>query len=386
MIAAGGRFHALALAEQLAQRKALHTLITFSFTTEDKKNIDTQLVAQSILCRLLDQGYLKLRLMHILQPSYFNHYKDALFDRFVAKIVARSEPIDIFVGWAHYVLNSIPVIKKKSKKLIIESGSCHILEQQAILQEAYNRLGLDFAPIQQASIEKMIQEYEHADYIVTPSQFAQNSFVRHGLPPDKILTVPCGANTSFFLQEKKEIPKKFSVIFVGLLSIRKGIHILLEAWKKASLHPDHAQLVLVGSLQKDLHHVLSHYTIPQNIVFYGATDRQTLKQLYASSSLLVLPSLEDGFGMVMGEAMASGLPIIATKNSGGPDIIDHGKTGFLLDAHNEHQLADTLRWCFENQEKTYAMGLQAQQQVDKLSWEAYGKNVYQMYQKILGET
>lgn len=383
IVAAGGRFHAITLAAQLAKRNSLEKLLTFSYTQADEKNIPKHLVAQSKLCRIVDQTYCKLGLGRLIQASGFNVFKDNLFDRFISAQLNSSQPVDLFVGWAHYVLNSIPVIKKKAKKLILESGSCHILEQQEILRTAYQKLGLAHAPINPANVTKMLKEYELADYIVTPSTFAQKSFIRHGIAPKKVIVVACGTDINFFKQTDKQLPQKFTVLFVGLLSVRKGVHLLLDAWHKLALPQDEAQLILVGSLQKDLSHIITHRSLSANIIFYGSTDRKTLKNLYLSSSVLVLPSLEDGFGMVMGEAMASGIPVITTTHSGGPDIIEENINGFVVPADDVDALTNKLSWCFNHQTQTHLMGMQAQQQVDKLSLDAYGNNIYQAYQKIM---
>ncbi len=381
-IAAGGRFHAIALATELAKRDALQNLITFSYTKADAKFVPEKFVCQSSFCKCLDLAYCKLRLNRIISPSRFNVFKDNFFDNFVKSQIDKSPHIDIFVGWAHYVLKSIPIIKKKAKKFIIESGSCHILEQQKILLSAYEELGILHTPIDHENISKMTQEYELADYIVTPSSFAKNSFISQGISSQKILVVPCGSNTTFFSQRRNVIPKKFTALFVGLLSVRKGVHKLIEAWIQLGLDTNKAELILVGSLQKDLSTTLGNKKLPSNIIFQGSVDKDSLKKLYSSTSVLVLPSLEDGFGMVIGEAMASGVPVIATTHSGGPDIITKD-SGFIIPSNDSSSIANKLLWCFENQEELFKMGCNAQKQVDKLSWDTYGKNIYQTYQNIL---
>lgn len=384
-VAAGGRFHALHLAAQLSQRNSLEKLITFSYTSTDKQVIPENLVAQSKLCKFIDQSYCRLRLGRIIQPSTLNVFKDNLFDRFIAKQLQSSKPFDLFVGWAHYVLKSIPLIKKKAGHLIIESGSCHILEQQEILQKAYKELGLLYPPIHPANAYKMVKEYELADYIVTPSSFARASFIKHGVPAEKMIVVPCGVDTQFFRVENKLEPAKFTVIFVGLLSVRKGVHHLLEAWQKLALPESEAQLILVGSLQKDLYQILPNYKLASNVIINGPTDKHSLKKLYSQSSVLVLPSLEDGFGMVIGEAMASGLPVITTTHCAGPDLIEPGKNGFVVPAANSNSLAEKISWCYHNRAATDEMGKFAQQKSSLLSWDIYGNTIYKVYQKIVGE-
>lgn len=383
-IAAGGRFHAMHLAQQLAKRQSLEQLITFSYSKQDLQNIPRHLVHQSERCKLLDQIFLKLRLGRLITSSSFNVFKDNVFDRFVGRCVQSMPPVDIFVGWAHYVLHSLPIIRKRAKKIIIESGSCHILEQQKLLQDEYKKFQLMYPPIHQKNYEKMLREYEAADYIVVPSSFAYQSFVSQGIASEKLRLVPCGVDVAYFNRSfQVQAPQKFTVIFVGLLSLRKGVQYLLQAWKKLALPQSETELILVGALQKDLATVMSTMPPIRNVTVYGSCDRATLRELYYRSSLLVLPSIEDGFGMVLGEAMAAGLPVITTMHSAGQDIVTDGVHGFVVQPADADVLAEKIAWCYQHQEAAQAMGLQSNAHIQSYTWDKYGERVYATYQKIV---
>ena len=383
-IAAGGRFHAMHLAQQLAKRQSLEMLITFSYSKHDEQNIPRHLVQQSKRCKFLDQAFLKLRLGRLITSSSFNVVKDNIFDRFVGKCVQSMPPVDIFVGWAHYVFNSLPIIKKRSKTIIIESGSCHILEQQKLLQDEYKKFQLPYPPIHQKNYEKMLREYDAADYIIVPSSFAFRSFVSQGVAAEKLLLVPCGVDVAYFNRSLPiQVPQKFTVIFVGLLSIRKGVQYLLQAWKNVALPQSETELILVGALQKDLAAVMSKMPQMCNVRVYGSCDRATLRELYYRSSLLVLPSIEDGFGMVLGEAMAAGLPVVTTAHSAGQDIIVDGVHGFVVQSASTDALAEKIAWCYHHQEAAQNMGIQGNEHIQSYTWDKYGERVYATYQNIM---
>jgi glycosyltransferase involved in cell wall biosynthesis len=234
----------------------------------------------------------------------------------------------------------------------------------------------------------MTQEYAYADYIMTLSSFSRQSFLKRGFPECKILQVPCGFDVEDFVRARQNSalqPQKFRVIFVGLICLRKGIHHLLEAWNKLNLPENEAELVLVGNLQKDFKQVLRHMSLKKNVIFSGPVNREKLAKLYQTSSVFVLPSVEDGFGMVMGEAMASGLPVICTDCTGGPDILQEQKHGFIVPSKNIEILAERILWCFQNQNLAKQMGMEAQQYVQQFTWDNYGEKVYEVYQKILGK-
>jgi len=414
VISAGGRFHALHLAQQLEKRNSLKHLFTFSYTHNDRKNISHKLVSNISACYLLDIVYLKARFDRLIHKSSYNVFKDNFFDYLVNKKISKIKAFDIFVGWAHYALKSITAARKAGAKIIIESGSCHILEQKKLLEEEYSKFNVPFIPLHKKNIAKMLQEYQLADYIMTLSEFSYQSFIKHGVPKSKLFKVTCGIDVDYFLQsrtlrdaqptlklrrapqgerlvnsdtyhEKNIVREKYRVIFVGLLNLRKGIQYLLQAWNKLSITipEDQIELLLVGNLQQDLKLVLQNIPIKKNVIFYGSTSRENLRELYRSSNLFVLPSIEDGFGMVMGEAMASGLPVICTTNTGGPDIIIDQEHGFIIPARNSNALAEKIEWCYNNQETCKLMGVNAQEQIKKFTWDRYGENVHQIYKSIL---
>ncbi len=388
VISAGGRFHAIKLAQQLHQRNSLLKLFSFSYTVQDHANLPPHLVHNISSCALLDKAFAKLRLAHIINASQFNHLKDNLFDYLVSKQLRKLPAFDIFVGWAHYAEQSIPIARAKGALVIIESGSSHILEQQYLLEEEYKKWGVAFAPIHQKVVEKMVREYELADYIMTLSTASKQSFIKHGIPTQKVLQMPCGVDVEYFLNNAgRSLPPlpKFRIIFVGLINIRKGIPYLLDAWNQANLPDGTTELVLVGTMQKDMAQLLPKLSIPKNVIFYGPTNRETLKKLYQQSSVFVLPSVEDGFGMVMGEAMACGLPIICTTNTGAPDIIKNGKEGWLVPPQNSSALAEKITWCYEHKNDCFLMGQKGQGRIQDFTWDAYGETVVNVYQKILRE-
>ena len=383
VISAGGRFHAHRLSQELTKHNALLKLFTFDYTKKDVINLPPKYVIVITSCKIANDLFVRLRLSRFVNPARFNDVKDNLFDWLVSKHIEKMEPFDLFVGWAHYAQKSLPAVRKKGAKIILESGSCHIQEQENILREVYGRFNLSFFPIKNSCKQKMLDEYAQADYIMTLSDFAHQSFIQHKIPPKKLLTSPCGIDVAFFLAPRKKPKELFQVIFVGLVTIRKGIHTLLEAWKLAKLPTNKARLVIVGSMQKDFAHIAHTLPLSPSIVFAGPKDRMTLKKLYHESSLFVLPSLEDGFGMVIGEAMASGLPVVCSTHSAGPELTGNGKYGFLFQPEDTQKLADILDWCFHHRHEIEEMGHQGQNFIKQFSWDAYGDRIHAIYQNIV---
>jgi glycosyltransferase involved in cell wall biosynthesis len=394
VISAGGRFHAFHLAQQLAQRNALAKFFTFSYTSNDQKYVPARQVKNINSCMIADFAFTKLRLSRLFNKTSYNVFKDNLFDRHVQKEVSHLKNFDLFVGWAHYALKSLHAARLAGATIIIESGSCHILEQQKLLQEEYALHGLTYPPIHEKTVAKMLQEYAQTDYIMTLSEFSYQSFIKQGICEKKLLKIPCGFDVEFFekkpettiaLESLKITRKKFRVIFVGLISLRKGVQYLLDAWIKLNLPEHETELVLVGVVQQDFQKVYQRVAHKKNIIFYGSSNRETLRTLYHSSSIFVLPSIEDGFGMVIGEAMASGLPVICTTNTGAPDIITTAEHGFIVPIRNADALAEKISWCYTHQDSAAQMGAAGKIRVKEFTWDAYGERVFETYHKIVSE-
>lgn len=385
ILSAGGRFHALHLAHQLHKRNCLTKLLTFSYEEKDKQQIPPSYVCNMQFCAWVNYLYQKFRVNKFVDTSTFNFLKDNLFDRTVSKKIATLQRFDIFVGWANYALKSMQTARSHGAKIIIESGSSHIKAQQTLLEAEYSKWNIPNQPINHQVIEKMKQEYEQTDYIMTLSTNSRQSFIQQGIPAHKILQVPCGTDVEFFIEppinQRKD--NKFRIIFVGLLNLRKGLPYIIEAWNMLNLPEEKTELLLVGNLQKDFYYYIKNKTFKKNIVFYGSTNRSTLKKLYYQSTIFVLPSIEDGFGMVMGEAMACGLPIIATTNTGAPDVITDTVHGFLISPGSSYALAEKLLWCYEHQDACVAMGQHGKKHIRNFTWDNYGQRVYEIYQNIL---
>ena len=114
---------------------------------------------------------------------------------------------------------------------------------------------------------------------------------------------------------------KFSFLFVGNFSLRKGAIKLLEAYKK--IRNNNTELIIAGTIDFTIKDDFQNYLKEKDIIYIGKVDNRKLYQLYSKCHLLCLPAIEEGFAKVLGEAMASGLPILCSKNSGGSHFIEN---------------------------------------------------------------
>ncbi|MBM3894429.1 glycosyltransferase family 4 protein [Candidatus Dependentiae bacterium] len=378
-VAAGGRFHAFHLAHQLQRYDVLHGLYTASYRQGDENYVPEQKIFYNKSVGFWDNVYNSFGGRYIMNPASWYVMKDRWFDEWFDEKLHEAKDIDIVVGWAHYVEKSIATIKNMGAKLVIESGSMHILEQQRIIQEEAERWGVKPAAINSENCEKMLKEYALADYISVPSSHVKQSFIDQGVSPHKLILTPYGVDVDQFYVSRLEQPKKFKVVFVGMLSLQKGIGYLLEAWKRLNLPASTAELTIIGSPFDFTGDIM----VSPSVNYVGSVRQADLKKWYSEASLLVLPSVQDGWGMVYTEALAAGVPVLCTDRTGAQDVIESGAHGFIVPHANTDALVEKIGWAYAHQEDLYQMGLAGQSHVKKYSWNAYGKKIVRQYARIL---
>jgi glycosyltransferase involved in cell wall biosynthesis len=223
---------------------------------------------------------------------------------------------------------------------ICDRGSSHIRYQDAILREEYARWKLDYLAIDPRIVAKEEAEYESSDLITVPSGFAEQSFLEMGVPAGKMHRIPYGGRLERFRPEGNPPKGSFNVLFVGHVSLRKGVPYLLEAFSRLK-HP-HKRLQIAGSVDPVLAPILAK--LPSDHVEYlGTVANVQLSKLYCEAHVMVLPSVEEGLAMVMGEAMACGCPVVASGNTGAQDIFTDGQEGFIVPIRSSESILRALQ-------------------------------------------
>lgn len=375
-----GRFHAFDLARELARRDALGQLITSypAYFPREKFSIRAESLTTAPWIELLRRGFAKI-------PSSMKHVWDGevemalLFDRWAA-LSLRPEQ-EVFVGWSGGALHSIERAKSLGMTTVLERGSAHILQQVEGLQEEYAKRGLRYDETPREVIEKELLEYEASDFVCVPSQFAYRTFLEKGFPKEKLLVNPCGVNLQLF-QPHPRRDDRFRVVFCGGVTILKGVPYLVEAFSKLKL-PD-SELVLIGNLSPKIAKWLQvKINENPNIKWIGVCPQDKLSEKLSQADLFCLPSIGDGFGMVVPQALASGVPVLTTHHVGAADVIHEGVNGFVVRPMSEIDLMEKIQWCYEHRSECRQMGITAAQIAKSdLSWSAYGDRAFHLYQKI----
>jgi glycosyltransferase involved in cell wall biosynthesis len=212
------------------------------------------------------------------------------------------------------------------------------------------------------------EEIELADVIVANSKLTGQSHVAAGADPRKVVVVPYGAPEPIReIRKRPSSEEALRIVWAGSFSIRKGAHYLIEALRIAP-GLDRITVDIYGSMGLPPSAVSP---VPANLTFHGATTQQTLFAALEEADALIFPTLSDGFGMVVTEALSRGLPVITTDRAGAADLVSHGHNGMLIQAASSAAIADALQWCLDNRTDLHAMRYQALAAAQKWQWADY---------------
>lgn len=272
-------------------------------------------------------------------------------------------------------------VRTLHKPFILDQSISHPVTNEstlALLASHFPDWGTDIEPRLPALLACEKEEYRLASKIVVASAFTKRTMVCNGVDAEKIVINPYGVDLQVFypsLVPRNEGTVRF--LFLGSISARKGVPLLLEAWR--SLNLKHAELWLVGHVRENLRRLIP--ALP-NLKILGSYPHQELPDLIRQCDVLVFPSYCEGFGLVLLEALASGLPIITTDATAGPDLIEDGVEGLLIPADSLEALCEAMRRFVYRCEEIEAFSIAARRCAEKFSWDKYGTR----WQKIIQKT
>lgn len=292
-------------------------------------------------------------------------WKIVLTGKGMAKFVESfKEPFDYLFSWSSFGLEAFQTGRIKNKVVIRDSA--HILEQMEISQEEYLKHGFKL-PNRDLCIERELREYELADTIIVCSDYVKETFIKRGVSPKKLFTLPLGVDTSLFKAKSDySVSLPLKVVYFGNISLNKGLFYLLEATKHFS--PKELELTLIGSIAPEMETILKRY---HHFKWQSPLPHQALSAAIQKKHVFVTPSLQDGFGLVIPQAMASGLVSIVTNQCGAKDLIENGKTGFVIPSKDVEGLKGVLTKLLNNPKLVETIGREAAESRNNLSWKNY---------------
>lgn len=263
-------------------------------------------------------------------------------------------------------LRNTPVIR------VAEVVNSHVLQQEEILREEYRLAGLPYRGIYPREVATRTAEYDEVDFILCPSEFVRRSFLVRGFASERLIKNTFGFEQPALPPAHDKKDDVFRVLYVGSLSVRKGIRYLVEAFSRLR-HP-RKELVLVGPMSRPTG--LEALSLPSEVRITGVLKGEELAAAYGSASVFVLPSVEEGLALVMAEALSYGVPVIATENTGADDLYVDGEEGFIVPIRDPAAILGRLQMLVDDPELRKRLGVAAKQKAASLAgWRMSGQRL-----------
>jgi glycosyltransferase involved in cell wall biosynthesis len=257
--------------------------------------------------------------------------------------IAKNERRRTVFAYAYAAREIFACAKERGWQTVLGQIDPGPLESEIVLAE-YAKLGLRPGASYQAPPgywDDWKMECYSADQIVVNSDWAKACLLKSGVPEEKMKVIPCAFESRSDAKNfARNYPAAFTaerplrVLFLGQTTIRKGIHLLMEAALSLNGEPVHFTIVGDGLDHPSL-------KIPPNVQWVGPVSRQETYQYYKSADIFILPTLSDGFALVQLEALAWALPIITTEHCG--RVVENGKNGILLTELHSSALVQAIK-------------------------------------------
>jgi glycosyltransferase involved in cell wall biosynthesis len=245
--------------------------------------------------------------------------------------------------------------------------------------------------VPEAYFRRREQEWAAADVVIVNSEWTKLALIQQKVNEEKIVIVPLayekntserkslemgGGNEYDNQQSTISSKSRLRVLFLGQVILRKGIQYVIEAARILREAP--VCFDVVGPIGISDQAVKS---ASANVIFHGAIHRDRASDFFGDADVFILPTLSDGFALTQLEAMAYGLPVIATPNCG--EVVTDGVDGFIVPAKNAARLAESIRFLIANPEALRKMSAEARRKIRRFTLSTLGENLASLEQRFL---
>lgn len=309
------------------------------------------------------------------------YLRNEYFDVVVGHAVRRSRPRAVMCDNS-CALRTFEACKEIGALRILNQVIGHVKTAAKILAEE-RQLHPDFADslpriAEGWPVERCIMEVAVADKVIVASEYVRDSLLANGASASRILLCHYGVDTEQFRPAVNAGDRPFRILFVGQISQRKGIKYLLEAVKLLKL--ESAELVLMGGVIGSGKGLEPYEGLFKHI---GAVPYSELPPYYQSADIFVYPSLHEGSALAIYEALASGLPVVTTHNSG--SIVRDGIEGFIVPIRDVDALAEKMLLLYRDRGLRREMSRNARKRAESFTWRDYRRKLGTLLKEIIEE-
>lgn len=293
-----------------------------------------------------------------------------LFDRWAAGRIGKAGAIAVIAC----EISALEIFRK-AKRL----GMMTLLDAPSIHHAAQDRLHgtTDSPALHRRIVAVKDAEIALADHVLTVSELARRTYLEAGVPAEKVHAVTLGADLELFSPEGIEKNGPLTFLFAGATIRRKGFDLLVEAFERVRSEIPDVRLRIAGP-RGDLGHLLK-----PSADFLGPVTQPELAAELRRADVLVLPSRNDSYAMVVSEALASGTPALISEMVGAKDLVTEGKTGWIVPVEDAAALAERMAWCACHPEEVRGLGPECRRAAEGATWPAYHERLAELVRSLV---
>ena len=304
-----------------------------------------------------------------------------LFGRQSKKYLSGNDVFHVRSGAGHG--NAIKKAKKLGMLVIVDQSIAHPSEMIKQLSKTYSKSKIPVSL--NSGIWKMVlDDCYKSDYILVNSDYVKNSFIDYGFQSSKIFVNPLGIRSDFYnIKTDYSINGKIKLLYTGGFIKRKGVHLIIKAIEILHNKKYDVQIDFIGSTSDEI-------DIPKNLItdsvinLHGHLPQDDLKSFFKNSDMYVFPSYCEGAAQSLKEAMAAGLPVIATEQSGAP-IVDN-ENGIIIPDDSVMPIVKSIELLSKNMELRKKLGKNASQTIqNNHTWKNYATRLADFYFNIINK-
>jgi glycosyltransferase involved in cell wall biosynthesis len=293
----------------------------------------------------------------------------------VRPVADKIDEVDSIYAYEDGALESFRAARDRGFKRIYDLPIAYWQTSRRLLLEEAERYP-DWEPTLGATrdseekLSRKTQELQLANLVVCPSRFVLESLPPEACAQKQCLIAPFGSPDVDLRNHVSKSSDRLRVLFAGALTQRKGLADLFAAMRL--VNSKQIELVVMGSLLCPLSWYRDRLA---DFIYEPPRPHGEVLRLMQSCDVFVLPSIVEGRALVQQEAMACGIPVIATKNAGADDVIVDGETGLLVPIRSPEAIAEKISWCAANRSPVHGMGIAARKRAAEFTWRAYGESI-----------
>jgi glycosyltransferase involved in cell wall biosynthesis len=288
-----------------------------------------------------------------------------MFDRWVASRLHLLMP-DLVIGYEMCSFLTFKAAKTLGVRCVLDAAACHYQWVDSCMPTKFT--GKNTWAGRKIRARKD-SEIRLANTIICTSELALNTYKEAGVEETRLSLNTPGCDKSMFLPPKHRVPKtQPTFIFVGQPTYHKGFDLLVEAFRKVNEEYPEAELLVAGP--KEL--CVVKEKIPR-VRFLGKLSQKDVRLYLWKSDCLLLPSRCESFGMVVLEALSSGVPVVVSEHAGSSMVVRNSINGWVIRSGAVEDLYDRMRSCCQNLQAIRAMSKNCVESVVQYTWVNYSK-------------